>query len=200
MKDSVVAVLFCCAGMVCGMQHILPGWVYDSKASFYILCGLMFCVGLSIGSDTGMMRNIGRQNPRLLFLPLVTIAGTLAGCWVVSWMIPSRTAYDCLAVGSGMGYYSLSSIFITEWKGAGLGTVALLSNVLREIIALLFAPLLAHCFGKLAPVSVGGATSMDTTLPVIARYSGQRYVPVSVYHGFVTDFSVPFLVSFFCSL
>ena len=45
-----------------------------------------------------------------------------------------------MAVGAGFGYYSLSSIFITEYKGPELGTIALLSNITREIITLLFAP------------------------------------------------------------
>lgn len=105
-----------------------------------------------------------------------------------------------MAVGSGMGYYSLSSIFITEYKGPELGTVALLSNIFREIMTLLCAPLLVRWFGNLAPIASGGATTMDTTLPIITRCAGQQFVVVSIFHGFVTDFSVPFLVTFFCSI
>ena len=117
-----------------------------------------------------------------------------------SLVLPHRTLSDCLALGSGMGYYSLSSIFITGYRGAELGTVALLANILRELAALLLAPFLARRFGSLAPISVGGATTMDTTLPVITRSVGPQYVVLSVFHGFVTDFSVPFLVTFFCTL
>ncbi|MGL5957681.1 MAG: lysine exporter LysO family protein, partial [Phocaeicola sp.] len=98
------------------------------------------------------------------------------------------------------GYYSLSSIFITEYRGAELGTVALISNILREIITLLCAPLLVRWFGKLAPISAGGATTMDTTLPIITRTAGEELVVLSIFHGFVVDFSVPFLVTLFCSL
>ena len=101
-------------------------------------------------------------------------------------------------MGAGFGYYSLSSIFITEYKGAELGTVALLANIIRELLTLLLAPLLARWFGPLAPISAGGATTMDTTLPVITQASGQRFVVVSIYHGFLVDFSVPFLVTLFC--
>ena len=54
--------------------------------------------------------------------------------------------------------------------------------------------------GDLAPISAGGATTMDTTLPIITRCSGQQFVVVSIFHGFMTDFSVPFLVTFFCSI
>lgn len=200
MKGSVVAVAFCLAGVVCGARRLLPDVLIDGQVSFYVLCLLMLCVGLSVGSDSGVLKNLGRQNPRLLMLPLVTILGTLAGSLAVAWLMPGRTLGECLAVGSGMGYYSLSSILITQSLGAEPGTVALLANVMREIMALLMAPLMARWFGRLSVISAGGATSMDTTLPVISRYAGRQYVPLSVYHGFVTDFSVPFLVSFFCSL
>lgn len=111
-----------------------------------------------------------------------------------------RSLTDCLAVGSGFGYYSLSSIFITEYRGGELGTVALLANIIREILTLLAAPLLVRWFGRLAPISAGGATTMDTTLPVIMQASGQEFVVVSIFHGFLVDFSVPFLVTLFCSL
>lgn len=39
------------------------------------------------------------------------------------------------------------------------------------------------------------ATTMDTTLPIITQSVGQRYVALSIYHGFLTDFTVPFLVT-----
>ena len=81
-----------------------------------------------------------------------------------------------------------------------MGTIALLSNIIREIITLLAAPLLVRYFGKLATISAGGATTMDTTLPIITRYSGQQFVILAIFHGFLVDLSVPFLVTLFCSL
>ena len=200
MKGSLIIISFFIVGTLCGVFHLIPYDFTESKLSFYALCGLMFSVGVSIGNDPQTLRNFRSLNPRLIFLPVMTILGTLAGCAVVSLLLPHRSLTDCLAVGSGFGYYSLSSIFITEYKGAELGTIALLSNILREIITLLFAPLLVRFFGKLAPISCGGATTMDTTLPIITHYSGQNFVVVSIFHGFVVDFSVPFLVTLFCSI
>lgn len=200
MKGSLIIVGFFLLGCLAGYFQLLPAAVASSDISFYALCALMCSVGLSIGSDPQTLQNFRSLNPRLAFLPLMTIAGTLAATWCVSWLLPHRTPAECMAVGSGFGYYSLSSIFITEYKGAELGTVALLSNILREIATLLGAPLLVRWFGNLAPIACGGATTMDTTLPVITRYAGQQWVVVSLFHGFVVDFSVPFLVTFFCSL
>lgn len=200
MKGSLIIVSFFILGTLCGLYHLIPYDFSQSRLSFYALCALMFCVGVGIGNDPKTLKSFRSLNPRLMFLPVMTIVGTLAGCAVASLFLSHRSAADCMAVGAGFGYYSLSSIFITEAKGPELGTIALLSNILREITALLCAPLLVRYFGKLAPISVGGATTMDTTLPIITRCSGQEFVIVSIFHGFVVDFSVPFLVSFFCSV
>lgn len=199
MRGSLVIIGFFALGIFVGLKDWFPmGWE-QWNLSFYALCGLMFCVGVSVGNDPDTLKNLRSINLRLALLPLMTICGTLAGCAVVSLFLSGRSAADCCAVGAGFGYYSLSSIIISETKGAGLGTIALLSNIIREIIALLFAPFLARHFGKLSPISVGGATTMDTTLPIITRTVGNEYVIVSVFHGFLVDFSVPFLVTLFCS-
>lgn len=200
MKGSLIIVGFFVLGIIVGLCHFVPQDLLDSDVSYYALCALMFCVGISIGCDTSVLKSFRKVNPRLMFLPVMTIVGTLAGCAAASLVLGHRQFTDCLAIGSGFGYYSLSSIFITEYRGPELGTIALLANICREIFTLLCAPLLARYFGKLAPISVGGATSMDTTLPIITRASGEQFIIVSIFHGFCVDFSVPFLVTFFCSL
>ena len=201
MKGSLIIIGFFVLGTLCGVSHLIPiDIVLDSRISFYALCALMFSVGLSVGNDPQTLKNFRSLNPRLVFLPIMTILGTLAGSAAVSLILTHRSLTDCLAVGSGFGYYSLSSIFITEYKGAELGTIALLANISREILTLLAAPLLVRWFGNLAPISAGGATTMDTTLPIITRTAGQQFVVVSIFHGFVVDFSVPFLVTLFCSI
>jgi uncharacterized membrane protein YbjE (DUF340 family) len=200
MKGSLVIVSFFALGILCGLWDLIPYDLSGSRLSWWALAALMFCVGMSVGGSPETLKSFRSLDPRLVLLPLMTVAGTLAGCAVVSLFMGQRPLTDYLAVGSGFGYYSLSSIFITEYRGAELGTVALLSNIMREIAALLCAPLLARYFGPLAPISVGGATTMDTTLPIITRWSGERFVIVSIFHGFVVDFSVPFLVTLFCSI
>jgi uncharacterized membrane protein YbjE (DUF340 family) len=198
MKGSLIIVGFFILGIVCGLMGWLPS--LDDNLSFLTLCALLFCVGMTVGNNTTLLKSFKRLDPRLMLLPLMTIIGTLAATTVAALGLPHRSLTDCLAVGSGFGYYSLSSILITQYRGPDLGTVALLANIIREVITLLGAPLMVRWFGPLAPISSGGATTMDTTLPIITRTSGEDFVILSLFHGFLVDFSVPFLVSFFCSL
>lgn len=200
MRDSLIIVAFFIVGVCLGRWSGVMQCVGDADLTTYALYALMFLVGISVGSDKKILQALKRQQWRIIYVPLGTIAGTLAGVALVSLLIPGRSLTDCLAVGSGFGYYSLSSIFITEYKGAELGTVALMSNIMREIITLLGASLMVRYFGKLAPISSGGATTMDTTLPVITRFAGKEFVIVSIFHGITVDFCVPFLVTFFCMI
>ncbi len=198
MKGSLIIVGFFILGIVCGLMGWLPS--LDDNLSFLTLCALLFCVGMTVGNNTTLLKSFKRLDPRLMLLPLMTIIGTLAATAVAALGLPHRSLTDCLAVGSGFGYYSLSSILITQYRGPDLGTVALLANIIREVITLLGAPLMVRWFGPLAPISSGGATTMDTTLPIITRTSGEEFVILSLFHGFLVDFSVPFLVTLFCSL
>ena len=78
MRGSLVIVGFFVFGTVAGVSGIAPSWLADGgDISFWALCALMFFVGLSVGGDTEVLRSIRRVNPRLMLLPLVTVAGTL---------------------------------------------------------------------------------------------------------------------------
>lgn len=200
MRGSLIIVAFFIVGVLIGRFIAMPAFVTEQDPTLYALYVLMFLVGISIGSDKKALQALKQQNLKIALVPLGTILGTLAGSAVISLVMKDRSLTDCLAVGSGFGYYSLSSIFITQYKGAELGTIALASNIIRELVTLLAAPFLVRYFGKLAPISVGGATTMDTTLPVITQSSGKNYVVVSIFHGITVDFSVPFLVTFFCTI
>lgn len=197
MKGSLIVVGFFVIGLLGGIEKMVTSWLLDGDVSFVALCGLLLFVGLGIGLNPEMKKEVRSLSPRMALLPVVTIIGSWLGALLI-WTVLHRTLSDCMAINSGFAYYSLSSIFITEYRGAELGTIALLANIIREMLTLLGAPLMARWFGPLAPISAGGATTMDTTLPILSQTVGQRYIALSIYHGFVVDFTVPFLVSWWC--
>ena len=207
MKGSVIVVLFFALGCLLGWSGVVPNVLIENDLSVYVLYVLMLFVGLSIGSDRKLLEILRSVRPRMLLVPLATIVGTLSFTALVSFFLVQWSLKESLAVGSGFAYYSLSSILITQLKepsvgaliATELGTIALISNIIREIFALLGAPLFLKIFGPLAPICAGGATTMDTTLPIITRYCGKDMVFVSIFHGILVDFTVPFFVTYFCS-
>ncbi|MFA6831292.1 MAG: lysine exporter LysO family protein [Bacteroidaceae bacterium] len=196
---SVIIVSWFFLGVICSLYQLIPTEQINPQWGFMALCTLILCVGFSVGHDPMLNTYLKGLNFRLFLLPVMTILGTLAGTLVVGLLWHQHSITEYLALGSGFGYYSLSSILITQYKSAELGTIALLANIIREMSALLLAPLIVKSFGRLALISAGGATSMDTTLPIITQYAGKQYIGISVMHGLFCDFSVPFLVTLFCT-
>ena len=208
MKGSFTVIAFFAAGCLLGWHLSSNSLSIEFDASRYVLYLLMFQIGLSIGSDKNIAGILKCIQPKLLLVPLATIVGTLSFSAIAAFFISKWSVFDCLAIGSGFAYYSLSSVLITDMKTASsgikiateLGTIALIANIIREIMTLLGAPLFVKLFGCLAPICAGGATTIDTTLPVITKYSGKEMVFIAILHGILVDLSVPFLVSFFCSI
>lgn len=208
MKGSLLVLVFFLIGCLLGIADMLPLDKLQGNLTLYILYALMLQVGISIGCSKNLKSIVSQLRPKFLLIPLATILGTLLFSALASLLLARWSVFDCMAVGSGFAYYSLSSILITQFKEASLGlqlatelgTIALLSNIFREMMALLGTPLLCKYFGKLAPISAAGVNSMDVVLPMITRYSGSDMLPVAILHGLLIDMSVSFFVSFFCQL
>lgn len=218
LKGSFVIIVFFAAGLAAGILKVFPETFPVGEVSKWALYLLLFFVGLSVGSDSRFSEIIRTMRPKLLLIPLATIVGTLSFSALAAWLIGLSGMAACvtgglsvpdgLAVGSGFTYYSLSSVLITQLKAplvgaaaaAWLGTVALLTNLFKEIAVLVVAPLMTRLAGPFAPICVGGAASMDVLLPSITSASGRQWAFVAVLHGAVIDFCVPFFVSFFCAV
>lgn len=208
MKNSVFVLLVLGLGVILGISLPIPDSLLDKSVSTYILYALMLQVGISVGCSDSLKKIVRNFNFRMLLIPLSTIVGTLIFSAAASLVLTQWSAADCMAVGSGFAYYSLSSLLITQLKEASvgvqiaseLGTIALLTNIFRELMALLGAPLFRKYFGSLAPVSAAGVNSMDVVLPTITRFSGKEIIPVAILHGMLLDMSVPFFVTLFCQM
>lgn len=199
MRASLAILAMFVLGLVLGRSGEMPLWLLDEKTALHALWLFMFLAGLSIGIGKNLRRLLKNVHGSVLLLPCATTIGTFAGVSLAAPLL-ALPAPDCLAVGAGFGYYSLSSILISQCRGADLGTIALLANILRELIALVFMPLLVAWFGPRPAIACGGCTTMDTTLPVITRYAGSDYVLPAIIHAILLDLSVPFWVALFCSL
>lgn len=199
MKSNLILLGSFLLGLALGGIDLVPTAIVESDLGNYLLYLLLFLVGLSVGNDRDTIRGFRQLSPRLLALPFLTIIGSMCG-GVVAALLLGQSLYEMLSVSQGLAYYSLSSILITEKLGITLGAIALFSNVFRELLTLLLAPLLVKYLGPLAPIAAGGATTMDVSLPAILNASGKEYLVPAIYHGFVCDFSVPIFVTLFIEL
>ena len=187
MKENLL-ILFCfIAGIGLGLSQQAPEWLHGHDLPMIILSLLILQVGISLGAGTDLRQIARSLNPRMSLLPLFTIAGTLLFSAIGVLLLHGRNLSDCLLVGRVQG--------ATE-----LATVALLANVIREMIALFGTPALARLGGRLVPISVAGINSMDVCLPMIVRNSsrGEELIPIAILHGIVLEVSVPILINAFC--
>ena len=199
MKDSIIIVSFFILGLVASFYQFIPHVFIDNDVSSYVLYVLMFIVGVGIGGDKQALNALRNINFKIVLVPLTVVIGSLGATAIFAFFVSDLSVKEAMAVGAGFGYYSLSSIIIGEMHSSTLGTIALVANVIREVITLLFAPALVWAFGKLAPVVSGGATAMDSTLPIIIKVSGNEYGLMAIFSGVVLTVMVPFLVTFILS-
>lgn len=181
-------------GILLGLL-IVPLWVNDFLPTLtnWALYFTVFAVGI----DLGMNKEIWKQFVhigRIVFLAPIGVAiGSIIGGMITGKLL-GWTLWEGGAVGAGFGWYSLSGVLISEMHSVGLGTIAFLSNVFRELIAIIIIPLLAGRIGKLTLVAPGGATTMDTTLPIIAAVGPPGAAIIAFINGVVLSTLVPILV------
>lgn len=196
MKSSLLILLYFVIGVIIAYFLNLPDWFVESDFSSWALYLLMFIVGVSVGSDPSFRSLFRKINWHVVLVPISVIIGSLSATAAVSYWLYHISVTQAMAVGAGFGYYSLSAVLIAQISGQELGVVALLANIIREIFTLALAPLLVKVFGRYATIAAGGATAMDTTLPVVVRYSGKDLSVVAIFTGIVLSLLVPVLVPF----
>ncbi|HCZ06118.1 MAG TPA: hypothetical protein DHV12_03115 [Thermotogae bacterium] len=175
-------------GILLGLIRVGTPGIFD-KGLVWSLAFLIFVVGWEMGSELEMVKRLLKRGPRLLLVPLFSVAGSVVFGMFAGFLL-DITPIQGAVVASGMGWYSFTGSFLSAQGWTHLGAVAFAANVLRELFTILFAPLLSRV-SPIAPVASGGATSMDSTLGVVRVFSGREMGPVSFLNGFVTTLLVP---------
>jgi uncharacterized membrane protein YbjE (DUF340 family) len=181
-----------CFGIITG--HFCA-FSLPSELSTVLLVMLVFVVGIDIGSGERIFVKLRLSFPKILWQSIYTIAGTFFGALICSWVLP-LSALETMTAASGLGWYSLSGTMISQMHSPLLGAVSFASNVFREVLAILLVPV----FGKKSPngaISLGGATTMDTLLGLISRYTNPEDTLVAFGQGVILSLTVPLWISFF---
>lgn len=129
---------------------------------------------------------------KILLVPMAIIIGSIVG-GIAGGVLLKMPFNEAGAVGSGMGWYTLSSMLLANYS-TELSALAFLSNVIREIIALISIPLIAKYVGNLEAIAPGGATTMDTSLPVVSASTNSETAIVAFISGVICTMSVPVIL------
>lgn len=183
------------------LSGIAIGWMLPSvmssdildKVVTYILAVMLFGVGISIGHNRRELIRIKEVGLRIVLVPLAIAGGSLLGASIGSLFF-TMSLKEVLVVGAGFGWYSLSSVLITQLYSAELGAIAFLANVFRELMAFVLIPFLAVHVGKIVAIAPGGATTMDSTLPIIAKMTDTSTAMIAFVSGLILTTMVPFLI------
>lgn len=184
-------------GMILGVG--LPeNWLPPHQSGQYALMTLILIVGIQMRGNGIALRQI-LLNKHGLYLSAWFMASCGLAGLLFAAILPEVGWAKGLALSSGYGWYSLSGIVMTQAYGATWGGVALLNDLWREFAALMFIPLLMQRFPSSA-IGLGGATSLDFTLPIIQKSGGLAAVPVAVSFGFIVNLVAPFLMVLFSAI
>lgn len=193
LRDSLQMSGILLVGFLVGLTH-WSGFIWASKASEITLTFLLFLIGIQLRGSHITLRQL-ILNQRGFFIAIMVIASSLAGGTAAALLLNIPLNYG-LAITSANGWYSLSSIMLNKTLGPIWGAIGFFNDLLRELVALFFIPLLARNNATCA-LGISGATSMDFTLPILQRCAGIEIVPAAIVHGFIVSLCAPILIAIF---
>ncbi len=173
----------------------LPLGVKDSMAAasglgWYSLAPLLlFMVGMDMGKQGTLLADIKTAGFQVLLVPVAVCAGSLAFAALAGLVLPLGVK-DSMAAASGLGWYSLAPTLLAPYS-LSVSAVAFLSNVMREIFAIITIPIVAKYVGYVECASLPGAAAMDTVLPVVVGATHERITIYSFTSGVVLSLAVP---------
>ncbi len=181
-------------GLFCGKHYsTLPLWGAADGITSLTLYALLFLIGIDLGHNREIWQQISRYGWKLVLVPCTIGIGTLAG-GALAGMLLSIPIYESLVVSAGFGWYSLASVMVSQMGSVELGALAFLVNILRELLAFVCIPLAARHFGPIVAIAPGGATTMDTTLPLIAEVTDNQGTLPAFISGAILSALVPVLI------
>lgn len=182
-------------GMVCGAFPACAAVLSPLTAhTQWLLYALMFSVGVSVGLRRGLLESIRKYHMRILVIPCGIIAGSLLG-GLLCGLLMAYPVNQTVSVAAGLGWYSLAGVSIGNLAGAELGSIAFLSNLMREIGAFFMIPYLARRLNYFTCTAPAAATSEDTTLPMLIRHTNEETVVFAVINGILCSAAVPVLIA-----
>ena len=172
-------------------------WVSDYMFNASLVL-LLFVMGLVFGMDRDALAKMRRMGLRILIVPFLVALGSVLG-GLVGGLVLRMDVFGSMAVSAGYGWYTLTGPLVGQIFGAEWGALGFAVNFLRELMTIIGMPLFVK-IDKYAPIASGGATTSDTTLPIITRYCGSETLITAFSSGFTLSLAAPFTIVVIASL
>ena len=157
----------------------------------------LYALAVVVGLDSGryITRELFRSITALPFVSVfVDFLGAIVSALAFSLISPLPLEVS-MAVALGSGWYSYTGTAVALHFGPYYGVMAFLVNFFREQLTFLLVPLLVRLRpSPVGAIAVGGATSMDVTLPFYVESLGPQYAVPSMVSGLIITFLVPVVV------
>lgn len=193
---SLMILVTLLVGIFAGMFLDIGNSMMIDHISTVMLGLLIFSVGIDIGLNKQVFGEIKKMGFKILIIPFGVAIGSLLGGLFLSLFL-AEPAKECLAISSGLGWYSLSGIMITDAGNPTGGTISFLSNVLRELLTFISVPFIAKYLNFYCAIAPGGATAMDTTLAIISRNTNSKIAIIAFVSGLTLTMIIPILLPIF---
>jgi len=148
-----------------------------------LLLFLLFIAGADIAHIEVRLERSVLLAPAVAFLG----AGVVGPLFALAFHITPAVAF-------GMGWYSFTGPYLASAGDAVGGAYGLLVNFLREQFTFLLGPVFARMFSKVGVLAVGGATTMDNTLPLYTALYGSSFALYAFANGVILTAVVPVIV------
>ena len=194
--DSLKLCLVVLIGFFIGLWG--KGWVnLPFGSSTYVLVVLIFCVGIQLRNNGISIRAVFFNRRGMITGVIFVLTSLLGG--IIGAQVLNVPIVQGLAVSSGLGWYSLSSVTLNNAWGPIWGSIAFFNDLSRELISLFIVPLFMQQYRSTA-IGYTGATAIDCTLPIIQKAGGVEVLPLAFSFGFITNIAPPVLLVFFTSV
>ncbi|KPU45453.1 hypothetical protein OXPF_06860 [Oxobacter pfennigii] len=164
-----------------------------SQVSSFALNLLILSVGIDLGCNKAIFIKLKNMGLKILLVPASIVLGSLTG-GIITGLIFKMPLSLSMAISAGFGWYSLSGVLLSNIAGVEAGAIAFLTNVLRELIAVIAIPIIAGKLNYITSIGPAGATSMDSTLPIISKSTGEETAMIAFINGAVLSAMVPIIV------
>ncbi|QGR18087.1 DUF340 domain-containing protein [Sulfurisphaera ohwakuensis] len=185
------------------LKYILPlilglliGFFIKVKINFneiidYELYALVIVIGIQVGESL-KLEILKRISGLAIVSILVDVFGAILSAILLSPFYPFK---EILLTTLGSGWYSYTGPFLAKYYGPTIGVFAFLVNFLREQLTFLLIPLFFRVRASpIGAIAVGGATSMDVTLPLYVDLLGNEYAIGALINGLILTLLVPILL------